>query len=116
MQELIVLKKVEQLFYKVYPTLVNYPKAEKYALCVQIKQAFFDTITYISLGAKVKSKRKTYLQEADAHIQVIKILMKLSKERRYISNGFFAYTDECITEIEKMLSGFIRSIARDGLE
>ena len=116
MQELIVLKKVEQLLYRVYPTLANYPKSEKYSLCASIKQAFFETISYISLGAKVKSKRKTYLQEADAHLQVIKILMKLSKERRYISAGFFSHVDSSLTEIEKMLSGFIKSIARDGLE
>ena len=57
-------RKTEELLYKVYPRLVNYPKSEKFSLCQNIKEAFFNILTNISLGNSVKSKRKTYLQEA----------------------------------------------------
>jgi hypothetical protein len=67
MQELIVKQKAEELLYRVYPRLVNFPKAEKFALCARIKEAFFDVIKFIYLGNSVKSKRKVYLQEADGH-------------------------------------------------
>lgn len=112
MQELIVKQKAEELLYQVYPRLVNYPKAEKYALAARIKEAFFDVIKYIYLGNSVKSKRKTYLQEADGHLQALKVLMKLSRERRYISKGFFQIIDERILEINKLLAGYIRQSAR----
>ncbi len=111
-RELIVRKKTEQLLYKVYPRLVNFPKSEKFSLCQRIKEAFFDVIKYISLGGAVKSKRMTYLQEADAHLETLKVLIKLSHHRKYISSGFFKEIDVNITEIDKMLSGFIRSAAR----
>lgn len=35
--DLIVYRKTEELLYKVYPRLVNFPKSEKFSLCQDIK-------------------------------------------------------------------------------
>lgn len=110
---LIVYKKSEELLYKVYPRLMNYPKSERYALCSEIKQCFFGLLRNISLGTSVKSKRITYLQEADGYLQTLKVLMKLSRKRKYISVGFYKEIDLKLTEINKLLSGYIRASARN---
>ena len=60
-KELVVYRKSEELLYKIYPRLINYPKAEKFALCQTIKEHFFELLKYISLGNSVKSKRKTQI-------------------------------------------------------
>ena len=49
------------------------------------------------------------MQEADGYLQTLKTLMKLSKQRKYISDGFFKEIDLELTEINKILSGYIRS-------
>lgn len=108
-QSLQVYRRVEELLYNVYPKLINFPKSEKFGLCQHIKENFFNLLKFISLGNSVKSKRKGYLQEADGYLQVIKVLMKLSKKRKYISDGYFKKIDVELTEINKMLSAFIRS-------
>jgi hypothetical protein len=106
---LLVSKKTEALLNKIYPTLVNFPKAEKFALCHEIKQNFYDLIKFIEMANSVKSKRKVYAQEADGHLQTLKVLFRLSRNRRYISQGFYREIDTRLTEINKLLSGFIRS-------
>ena len=111
-EDLVVQKKTEQLLYKIYPRLINFPKSEKFSLCQRIKESFFDIIKNISLGNSVKSKRKTYLQEADAHLQTLKVLIKLSHNRKYISNGFFKEIDANMTEINRLLSGYIKSTVK----
>ena len=111
-EDLVVQKKTEQLLYKVYPRLVNFPKSEKFSLCQRIKEAFFDIIKNILLGNSVKSKRMTYLQEADAHLQTLKVLIKLAYNRKYISNGFFKEIDANLTEINKLLSEYIKSTVK----
>ena len=111
-EELVVQKKTEELLYKVYPRLVNFPKSEKFSLCQRIKEAFFDIIKYISMGNAVKSKRKTYLQEADGHLQTLKVLIKLANNRKYIGKGFFKEIDTDLTEINKLLSGYIKSTVK----
>jgi len=105
-----IYRRTEDLLYKFYPRLINYPKSEKFSLCQSIKDNFFDLLKFISLGNSVKSKRKTYLQEADGHLQVLKVLVKLSKQRKYISGGFFREVDLELTMINKLLSGYIRSV------
>lgn len=106
---LTVYRKTEELLYKIYPRLSKFPKAEKFSLCQSIKENFFELLKCISLGNSVKSKRKIHLQEADGYLQTLKVLMKLSKQRRYISEGFFKELDLELTEINKLLSGYIRS-------
>jgi len=107
--DLILYRKTEELLYKVYPKLVNYPKYERYALSQTIKNCFFSLLQNIALGNSVKSKRKTYLQEVDGYLQQLKILFRLSKKRRYISVGFQREIDIALTEINKLLWGFIRT-------
>lgn len=104
-----VYKRVEELLNKIYPALINYPKSEKFCLCHQIKQNFFDLLVNISLGNSVKSKRKYYLQIADGYLQSIKVLMRLSLRRKYISKGFYRDIDAELTIINKMLSAYIKS-------
>lgn len=105
----MVSKKSEALLNRIYPALVNFPKAEKYALCSEIKQNFYDLIKFIEMANSVKSKRKFYAQEADGHLQTLKVLIKLARNQKYISKGFYREIDTNLTEINKMLSGFIRS-------
>ena len=108
--DLIVFRKTEELLYRIYPRLVNYPKSEKFSICQDIKNSFYRMLESIALGNSVKSKRLTYLQEADGHLQVLKVMMKLSRQRKYISDGFFKEVDLTLTEINKLLSGYIKSV------
>lgn len=107
--DLKVYRRTEELLYKIYPRLVKFPKSEKFALSQSIKSNFYELLKNISLGNSVKSKRKSYLQEADGYLQTLKVLFKLAKKRHYLSEGFFREIDFELTEINKMLAGFIRS-------
>lgn len=109
-RKLKVYEKAENLMYQVYPRLVNYPKSEKFALCQHIKENFFELLKYIALGNSVKSKRKGYLQKADGHLQVLKVLMDLSEQRKYISKNYHKIVSLELTEINKLLSGYIKSV------
>jgi len=109
-ESLKVYRRTEELLYMIYPKLINYPKSEKFSLCQNIKENFFNLLKCISLANSVKSKRLTYLQEADGYLQVLKVLIKLSKQRKYISDGFFKIVDLEFSMINKLLSGYIRSV------
>ncbi len=102
-------KKTEELLYHIYPRLSNYPKSEKFSLCNDIKQTFFELLSNISLGNSVKSKRTAYLQQADGYLQKLKTLFKLSRQRKYISVPFWEDIDLRLSEINRLLSAYIRS-------
>ena len=110
--DLVVYTKTEQLLYNIYPVLINYPKAEKHALSKQIKDNIIDLLKCISLGNSVPSKRLSYLQEADGYLQTVKVLFRLSRQRKYISRGLAEKLELELYEINKLLAGYIKSAAR----
>lgn len=89
---------------------MNYPKSEKYALAQDIKNCFLEYLTYIARADKVKSKRLIYAQEAEGYLQKIKTTIRLSFNRKYVSKGFYRDISLELTEISKMLSGYMRAI------
>lgn len=106
---LILYAKTEALFFQVYPSFKNYPKAEKFSLCAHIKQCFVDLLERLGLAKMVPSKRKVALQEAAGYMNNLVTLFRLSRSERYISAGFFEQIDLKITEIKKILVGFMKS-------
>jgi len=105
-------RKVEQLLYKIYPSLKNYPKAEKHALCKYIKAEFFEIISNLESANSVPSKRKVYAQEADGKLRSLWAMFRLAREEHYISIGFYRDIDVDLTEIAVMLSAYIKSASK----
>ena len=108
-KELLLYKKTEMLFLRIHPALRNYPKFERYSLCNQIRDNFLNLMKFIILANNVKSKRKSYQEQADGYLQVCKILMKLSYNRRYIGENFYKEIESSLVEIGKILSSWIKS-------
>lgn len=100
------------LLKRIYPALKNYPKSEKYALAQDTKNCFLEYLTYISRADKVKSKRLTYAQEAEGYLQKIKLNIMLAYHLEYIGNGFYKEISTELTEINKILAGYIRSASK----
>lgn len=109
MNNLQLLTKIEEFIYKIYPMLINFPKAEKYSLCSEIKENLYELHQLISRANYVKSKRLYYAQEAEGRLETLKFLVKLCRQRKYISLGAFKELDLDLTEISKMLTGYIKT-------
>lgn len=109
---LILYAKIEALFFQVYPTFKNYPKAEKHGICRHLKECFVRLLESVGQAKEVPSKRKAYLQESAGYIQNLVTLFRLSRNERYISLGFFEQIDLKITEVKKILAGFMKSASR----
>ena len=107
-ETMLCYSKLEQLFHRVYPALRNFPVAEKYALSQEIKLSFLNAMKYMQLGNSVKSKRKEYLMQCEGELLHLTAVMRLCRNQRYISKGFFADIDLCLTEIKKLLNGWIK--------
>lgn len=108
-RDLEIYKKTKVTFSMIYPSLKNYPKSEKYVLCAEIKLNFINLMKNIMLASKVKSKRKYYQNLADGYLQTCKILITLSCDLEYINENFFHDIDLRLSEIGRMLSGWIKS-------
>lgn len=101
---------MDNLLNRIYPALRNFPKAEKFALAQDIKNCFVQYLIYVDRANSVKSKRLEYAQEAQGYLNSIKILIRTAYRQHYIGNGFYKDISMELTEISKMLVGYIKSI------
>ena len=101
---LIAYKMTEDLLNKVYPTLPNFPKSEKFSMCQNIKNNFFELLSNLLSAQAVKSKRRIYLEEATGKLRMIQVLINFSQNRNYISEGFFKIVDLKLSEINEKIT------------
>ncbi len=98
------------LLKRIYPALINYPNSEKYALAQDTKNCIFGYLNYVSRANNVKSKRMIYAQEAQGYLEDLKAKIMLAYYLKYIGKGFYKDISLELTEISKMLAGYIRTI------
>ena len=106
----VAKSKAKALLNSVYPSFKNFPQVEKYALVLEIKKTFFDLLKYLNAAENVPSRRKFNLIEADNTLQLLKVFYQISRDQKYISQGFFERIDLELSEIGKLIGGWLKSI------
>lgn len=107
--DLIIYKKAEALLDFVYPIVINFPKAEKYALAQEIKQAFYALLRNIMLANNIRHKRRLYQEEVDAYLKLLLVLFNVAKKQKYITQKKNVQIQQKIAEIGRILGGWMKS-------
>ena len=85
------------------------PRIEKFNLGNEIKISMFESMKYILILSKVdKKNRLVYLNMLDASICVQRIYIRIMYKRRYLDNKRYMYIMEMLSEIGKMIGGYIK--------
>ncbi|EES73435.1 hypothetical protein POTG_01730 [Paenibacillus sp. oral taxon 786 str. D14] len=110
MQPLLLQKKAEVFLNNLYPLLKNFPKAEKFCLCQEMKQACYRVIrnamTYNSLKMNDKIH---YLHQVDADIKLLLVLISVARGQKYITERKAYELQEKVSELGRITGGLIKS-------
>lgn len=110
MEPLLLQKKAEVLLNKdVYPILINFPKAEKFCICQEIRQAFYRIIRNTILSNNIKRDKLYYLKQIDADLKLLLVLFSISREQKYLTEKKSLYLQEKISELGRITGGLIKS-------
>lgn len=110
-QNLLIYKKYTDLYYYAYNLLEKYPKQERFALSTDIKNSLNSSLKYILYAQKVfetKEKLK-YLNMLDAELMYQRFMIRVSYKKRYITLNNYQVWSYKVSEIGKMLGGWIKS-------
>lgn len=112
---LIVYEKITKLIIYSKNLLNKYPKSERFDLCVDIKNTLYICLEQVMYALKTKNQneRVKYLLNADVKLYVLKTLTRLSFEFKYISPQNYMTWDNYITEIGKMIGGWIKTCQKE---
>lgn len=109
MEPLVLQKKTEVLLNKeVYPILQKFPKAEKFALCQEIKQAFYRILRNTMLANNVKRDRLYYFQQVDADLKLLLVLFSIAREQKYITEKKALQLQERVSELGRITGGLMK--------
>lgn len=108
MEPLILQKKLEVFVDFIYPILKNFPKAEKFALCQEIKQSCYRALKNIMLANNTKYNKKLHLQESDAEFKLLLVLFKIAQGQKYITQKKMFEIQSKIAELGRITGGLLK--------
>ena len=116
-KSLNVWKESIELISKVYKITNNFPRCELYGLSSQIQRAAISIASNISEGAARQTKKEfiKFLYIAQASLSELDTQFEVAKKLRYISEDLVEDLYSNIQEIDKMLTGLIRSLKNNKL-
>lgn len=109
--ETIIYQKYLDLIYYSNDLVRKYPKSEKFALVDEIKNALYSGLRLLIYSLKIYNRQEKlkYLNELDACLKLLQVHMRISFKYKYISMQNYATWSDKLTEICKMLGGWISS-------
>ena len=86
----------------------KYPKNARFTFGQRITDTALGIIEKI-VRAAYGRRRNDNLEAANTELEVLRVMVRLSKDRRYLSHDQYEYAIGEMLEIGKMLGGWIRS-------
>lgn len=114
-KDLIIYQKAKELVIQVYKLLEQFPDAERFALCNQLRRAVVSIPSNIAEGmGRVSNKDQAhFLNIAYGSLMEVYAQLDIAHDLGYLNNETFNQVESDIEEISKMLSAMasLRSIS-----
>lgn len=112
--EIPLIKKLYELYKYAHKSISVFPKHERYSLGEKIETNILEAIELSVFGnAQPKNFKETYLLKANAKVEILKILFRLSLDQKFINETQYIKTEEYLQEAGKMLGGWIKYLRSD---
>ena len=110
-EDLMIYKQYVELIYYTLTILLKYPKSERFSLAQDIKNVTYDGLRKIIYAQKEYDKkiRLKNLNQLDADLKILKVLIRVSHKKKYISPKNYTAWSKKITNIANLNGGWIKS-------
>ena len=107
-QNLAIFEKIYELILWLYLRVNKFPKSQRFVLGQHIENTTLKILEGI-IEANQERNKLSYLKQASVELDKLRILIRLSKDLRFISIRQYGFGAGKINEIGKMLGGWIKS-------
>jgi hypothetical protein len=110
MEELKILQKTYDMIMYGNQCLLQFPRAERYALAAEIKQSMYKILRLIIQANKQRNKRQLQI-EIDTELDVLRTFIRLAADNqtKYLPLRKYEIWSKQLNEIGKMLGGWMKS-------
>lgn len=105
-----ILKKTYTLYKELHLLRIHIAKRDRYAIWQRLENSALELLEYILLASqRQKSYKYEALEIASAKLNILRILIRLTKDVRVIDNKKYLSLELTIDEIGRMLGGWLKS-------
>ena len=104
-----LLTKIEEVEHYSHIAMQQFPKSEKYALALQIRETLSE-IVHITIRCAKRYYKKTTLQDLDIEIEYLRTLIRKSYALKYINCHKYEVWSFQINEIGKITGGWLKTV------
>lgn len=108
-EDLIVYQKAYDLLLWIKPTVERFSKVHKYSIGLELEKSSIELLKSIAKINYNKDKGGA-TEECLSNYEVVKILIRLSKDLKLITINQYEYSSSLISEIGMMIFGLKRKI------
>ncbi len=110
MEELKILQKTYDMIKYGNQCLLQFPRAERYALAAEIKQCMYKILRLIIQANKQRNKRQLQI-EIDTELDVLRTFIRLAadKQTAYLPLRKYEIWSKQLNEIGRMLGGWMKA-------
>jgi len=112
-QNIPIIVSLYQLYSSFHDELISFPKSERYSLGATCQNEMLDIIRHCLQAASSNQpdSKVMFLQKASASLDTLRLLLSLCKDCKCVSNQTYQQLDSKLSEIGRMLGGWLKSIS-----
>ncbi len=108
-KDLKIFQKLYDVILWIYPMVNKFPKSQRFVLGQRIENSVLELLRLV-IKANAAREKKPILKEFSVELDQFRILMRLSKDLKFMSIGQYEYVSKLINETGRMLGGWIKSV------
>jgi len=108
-KELIIFVQTYELLNWLLPRCERFPKAQRFVITKRLQDAALDfQEALFEANARRGANRLAHLQAADAHLNKLRLYLRLIRQWNWISGGQYHHVSRMVADVGKLLGGWIR--------
>ena len=108
-KELVIFTQTYDLLSWLLPQCERFPKCQRFVITQRLQNAALDFQEAIfEANARSGSQWLMHLQSADAHLNKLRLYLRLSQQWDWLSIGQYEHVSRMVASIGKLLGGWIR--------
>jgi four helix bundle protein len=108
-KELVIFTQTYDLLTWLLPQCERFPKSQRFVVTQRLQDAALDFQEAIfEANARSSAQRLEYLQAADAHLNKLRLYLRLSRQWNWLSSGQYEHVSRMVTDVGKLLGGWMK--------
>ena len=107
--DLVIFTQTYDLLSWLLPQCERFPKSQRFVITQRLQGAALDFQESIfDANAHFGAERLKHLQIADAHLNKLRLYLRLSQQWGWLSRGQYEHVSRMVADIGKLLGGWIK--------